>query len=319
MARERNGCKGWNNRSDLILKVQQSRRWRQLMLSLWDPVERGHICCGGRDAGGQRRGSGCFLGWPELACMGAERTPYTSDSYNILFHRQGDCNPSTYLMPLLGTYCIPNPVLGLRVLPGLIGGRLAPAQHVGPAPWVVSVCDGCRCMCWPPLFSREQSKVPDPLVLVFWLETVSTHSQAKQGMVMVLWRKPNQSPGTAVRNLPEISELKGGRTWAWRIGRETPWFLYPHGRWERDRGSRWLRTFVCSVCLVAQLCLTLCHPMDCSPPGFSVQEILQARILEWVAISSSGVSSWPRNRTHVSCVSCTAGRFFTRWVIREAY
>ena len=66
--------------------------------------------------------------------MGAERTPYTSDSYNILFHRQGDCNPSTYLMPLLGTYCIPNPVLGLRVLPGLIGGRLAPAQHVGPAP-----------------------------------------------------------------------------------------------------------------------------------------------------------------------------------------
>ena len=39
------------------------------------------------------------------------------------------------------------------------------------------------------------------------------------------------------------------------------------------------------VCvLVAQLCLTLCNPMNCSPPGFSVHGILQARILEWIAI-----------------------------------
>ena len=40
---------------------------------------------------------------------------------------------------------------------------------------------------------------------------------------------------------------------------------------------------------VAQSCLTLCHPMGCSPPGSSVHGILQARILEWVAISSSGI------------------------------
>ena len=39
------------------------------------------------------------------------------------------------------------------------------------------------------------------------------------------------------------------------------------------------------MCLVAQLCLTLCNPMDCSPPGSSVHGILQARILEWVAMS----------------------------------
>ena len=37
------------------------------------------------------------------------------------------------------------------------------------------------------------------------------------------------------------------------------------------------------MCLVTQSCLTLCHPMDCSPPGSSVHGILQARILEWVA------------------------------------
>ena len=58
---------------------------------------------------------------------------------------------------------------------------------------------------------------------------------------------------------------------------------------------------------VAQLCWTLCNPPDCSPPGFSVHRILQARILEWVAISFSRGSSQPRDRTQVSCI---AGRRF---------
>ena len=39
---------------------------------------------------------------------------------------------------------------------------------------------------------------------------------------------------------------------------------------------------------VAQSCLTLCNPMDCSLPGSSIHGIFQARILEWVAISSPG-------------------------------
>ena len=55
---------------------------------------------------------------------------------------------------------------------------------------------------------------------------------------------------------------------------------------------------------VAQSCLTLCNPMDCSPPGSSIHWILQARILEWVAMPFSRGSSWPRALTHVSCVSC---------------
>ena len=67
--------------------------------------------------------------------------------------------------------------------------------------------------------------------------------------------------------------------------------------------------YVCVLCvLVAQSCLTFCDPMDCSAPGSSVHEIFQVRILEWVAISFSRGSSWPRDRTQVSC---TAGRFFT--------
>ena len=53
-----------------------------------------------------------------------------------------------------------------------------------------------------------------------------------------------------------------------------------------------------------QLCLTLCDATDHSPPGSSVHEILQARILEWVAISFYGESSQPRDRTHISYISC---------------
>ena len=67
---------------------------------------------------------------------------------------------------------------------------------------------------------------------------------------------------------------------------------------------------------VSQLCLTLCDPMDCNPPGSSVYEIFQARILEWVAIFFSRGSSQPRDRTQVSC---TAGKFFTDWATRETH
>ena len=60
--------------------------------------------------------------------------------------------------------------------------------------------------------------------------------------------------------------------------------------------------------LVTQSCPTLCDPMDFSLPGSSVHEILQARILEWVAILFSRGSSLLRARTWVSGI---AGRFFT--------
>ena len=59
--------------------------------------------------------------------------------------------------------------------------------------------------------------------------------------------------------------------------------------------------------LVTQLCLILCNPMNCSLPDSSVHGILQARILEWVAVPFSRGSSQPRDQTQVSCI---AGRFF---------
>ena len=61
-------------------------------------------------------------------------------------------------------------------------------------------------------------------------------------------------------------------------------------------------------CILTQSCPTVCDSMDHSPPGSSFYGIFQARILEWVAISSSRESSRPRDWTCVSCVSCLGKR-----------
>ena len=66
----------------------------------------------------------------------------------------------------------------------------------------------------------------------------------------------------------------------------------------------------CMGTKLLQSCWTLCDPMDCSLPGSSVYGILQARILEWVAMPSSRGSSQARDQTQVSCSSCIAGRCF---------
>ena len=85
------------------------------------------------------------------------------------------------------------------------------------------------------------------------------------------------------------------------------------------------------ACSVANLYVTLCHRMDCSHPGFSVHGVSQGRILEWVVVSCSMGSSWPRDWT---CVSSLAGRFFTteppgkpcvdvgftiKWILRKKF
>ena len=83
--------------------------------------------------------------------------------------------------------------------------------------------------------------------------------------------------------------------------------LLPHPRaasWKERKESE-----------VAQSCPTLCDPMDCGLSGSSIDGIFQARVLEWIAISFSRGSSWPRNQTQVSCI---AGRHFTVWATREA-
>ena len=56
------------------------------------------------------------------------------------------------------------------------------------------------------------------------------------------------------------------------------------------------------VCPIVKSCLTLCDPMDYSPPGFFLHRIFRARIREWVAISFFTGSSWPRVQTCISCI-----------------
>ena len=65
------------------------------------------------------------------------------------------------------------------------------------------------------------------------------------------------------------------------------------------------------ACSVAQLCPTLCNPMDCSPLGSSIHGISQARILEWVSISSSGALADPGIEPASPACPALAGRFFT--------
>ena len=66
------------------------------------------------------------------------------------------------------------------------------------------------------------------------------------------------------------------------------------------------------MCMLSHVRL-FCDPMDCSPPGYSVHGVSQARILEQDAISSSRGSSWPSNQNHVSCISFIGKRSLYHW------
>ena len=81
-------------------------------------------------------------------------------------------------------------------------------------------------------------------------------------------------------------------------------FLFPLDTLESPLGPHLTIIVACEDAKSLQLCPTLCNPMDCSPPGSSVQGVLQARILEWVAMLSSRGSFQPMDRICISYVSC---------------
>ena len=84
-----------------------------------------------------------------------------------------------------------------------------------------------------------------------------------------------------------------------------------------DFPTTWRDIYVCVCVLITQLCPTFCNPMDSSPPSFSsVHGILQARILECIAILFSNGSSQPSYWTLVSCI---ADRFFTIWATGKSW
>ena len=69
-------------------------------------------------------------------------------------------------------------------------------------------------------------------------------------------------------------------------------------------------------CVLTQSCPALCNPMDQAP---LYHEILQARILEWIAVFYSKGSFWPRNQTQVSCTFCAGRQILYHCATREAY
>ena len=98
---------------------------------------------------------------------------------------------------------------------------------------------------------------------------------------------------------------------AWRIpGMGEPGGLLSMG----SHRLKWLSSS--SWCLVVKLFQPFCDPVDCSLPGSSVHGILQARILECVAIFFPCESFWPRHRTHVSCIGMW---ILYHWATREAH
>ena len=120
------------------------------------------------------------------------------------------------------------------------------------------------------------------LHLLHW--QVDSLPLSHQGSLKVVLLKTCIQEEESFCNLPEEQQRKNG-VWNSRCSR------YPTES---------------HVCFVSRSCPTLCDLMNCSPPGSSVHEILQARILELGAMGSSQ----PKDPTSVSCISCIAGRFF---------
>ena len=130
-------------------------------------------------------------------------------------------------------------------------------------------------LCWGPVLKKEKKKKKSPCFFAHDIRSFCyTHFST--------WRRPT---------LTSLGWSKLG--------------------WTEDMVSKHI-----SSPTAAAVCELVCHIWLCdpSPPGFSVHEILQARILDWAAIPSSRGSSWPRDQTWVSCI---AYRLFTIWATRE--
>ena len=107
------------------------------------------------------------------------------------------------------------------------------------------------------------------------------------------------------------------KTIQWKT-KDRTWVSFPKKihKWP-VRTEQNLYVCVC-VCACVHMCSVVSDPKDSSPPGSSVCRIFQARILEWVAISSSRESSQPRDQTCVSCISCIGRRILFTRATREA-
>ena len=150
--------------------------------------------------------------------------------------------------------------------------------------------------CWPFLFPLES---PKPFYHIIVSTSARTLANSPRSYNEVIGF--SLCPRMAWTPPPPPSCILNSRLWALRMTSVPPRKpAFPESRVKVQ---------------VTQLCLTLCDPMHCSPPGSSVHGILQARILEWVGIPFSRGSFRPSGQTQVSCI---ADKFFTIWATRKA-
>ena len=139
--------------------------------------------------------------------------------------------------------------------------------------------------------STEEAQVADMAV------------QGGEGPLTSVWWVPGQRGGEreeGIRQVPLPLSTFGGNVYEYRASTEYMNII----NFPSNQGKvGWIK---CKVKVLSHMVinLTLCNPMDCSPPGSSVHGILQARILAWVAIPFSRGSSWPRDWTQVICIAC---------------
>ena len=128
----------------------------------------------------------------------------------------------------------------------------------------------------------------------FWWKEYASHILCR------ILKKLTHKLGNQLINCGGDSEIHHKDTW---IGMLPSNFIIPYYIWTESQISQQ----ECMPCSVAQSCLTLCNPMDCSLPDSSVHGIFQTKILEWVAFPMTGIF-WPRIEPTSSAL---AGRFFT--------
>ena len=162
-------------------------------------------------------------------------------------------------------------------------------------------------LCWVPWYIIEQhpglplwvyilrekwTSKPETKYLARMLIRVAPGAMLWQGYPVILWEQRRVSGLTSKLRTEGDQELtrQNGEGYLW----PSACSLFTPGKalsWQtEDCGC-----FNVCECLVAQLCLTLCNPLDCSLPGSSIHGIFQARVLEWVVISSSRGSSQTRD------------------------
>ena len=141
-------------------------------------------------------------------------------------------------------------------------------------------------------------------------EFSNIHFLSSLFLVLVSWNKTKSASQWLIpSNFRHGDHHKADLQWS-RTAYPRSLSKKPSAEWAKE-----VRHLILLLLIDTQSCPTVCDPVDCSPPGSSVHGILQARMLEWVAVPFCRGSSRPRDWTRACCI---AGRFFTIRATREA-